>query len=250
MIAVSFDRVSKSFALHAGRMLIRERLARFLRGERGERFQALTDVSFRLRHGECLGIVGHNGAGKSTILNLITGLCLPTSGRVAVEGRVAGLLELGSGFHPDLTGSENVRINAALLGLTRQETAARFPAIVDFAGIGKFIHEPLRTYSAGMTLRLAFAVAIHVDPDILLVDEFLGVGDSSFFEKCVQRIEAFREAGKTIVCVSHSLVALESLCSRAMWLDHGRVVADGPAPPVLDRYRAHGGEAWPAAMPI
>jgi len=249
MIAVSFDNVSKSFAMHAGRMLIRERLTRLVRGERGERFQALTGVSFLLRHGECLGIVGHNGAGKSTILNLITGLCLPTSGRVTVEGRVAALLELGSGFHPDLTGAENLRLNAALLGLTREETAARFASIVDFAGIGKFIHEPLRTYSAGMTMRLAFAVAIHVDPDILVVDEVLGVGDYGFFEKCLQRIEAFRRAGKTIVCVSHGLEMIESLCSRAIWLDHGRVLADGATSLVLDRYRAHGGEALQAAMP-
>ena len=249
MIAVSFDQVGKSFPMHAGRMLIRERLSRLLRGERGERFQALTGVSFVLRHGECLGIIGHNGAGKSTILNLITGLCLPTAGRVVVQGRVAALLELGSGFHPDLTGSENVRINAALLGLTRQETAAQFQAIVDFADIGKFIHEPLRTYSAGMLMRLAFAVAIHVNPDILVVDEVLGVGDCSFFEKCLQRIEAFRRAGKTIVCVSHSLDAIESLCSRVIWLDHGRVFADGPTSLVLDRYRAHGGQARQPAMP-
>jgi ABC-type polysaccharide/polyol phosphate transport system ATPase subunit len=249
MIAVSFDHVCKSFARHAGRMLIRERLTRLVRGERSERFQALTGVSFLLRHGESLGIVGHNGAGKSTILNLITGLCLPTAGRVVVDGRVAALLELGSGFHLDLTGAENLRMNAALLGLTRQETAARFPAIVDFAGIGDFIDEPLRTYSAGMMMRLAFAVAIHVDPDILLVDEVLGVGDYSFFEKCFQRIEAFRRGGKTIVCVSHSLDAIESLCSRVIWLDHGRVFADGPASLVLDRYRAHGGQARQAAIP-
>ena len=241
MIAVRFDHVTKSFARHAGRMLIRQRVKHWLRGAHRERFQALTDVSFALRHGECLGIVGPNGAGKSTILNLITGLCLPTEGRVAVDGKVAPLLELGSGFHPDLTGAENVRINAALLGLNRKQAAERIPAIVEFADIGDFIHEPLRTYSSGMIMRLAFAVAVHVDAGILVLDEVLGVGDQDFFEKCVRRIEEFRNAGKTLICVSHSLHAIESLCHRVIWLDHGRVIRDGPAAVVLHAYRETSG---------
>jgi ABC-type polysaccharide/polyol phosphate transport system ATPase subunit len=243
MIAVQFDCVAKSFARHAGRMLIRHRVKHWLRGWRHERFQALTDVSFALRHGERLGIVGPNGAGKSTVLNLITGLCLPTGGRVTVNGKVAPLLELGSGFHADLTGAENVRLNAALLGLSRKQAAERFPAIVEFADIGDFIHEPLRTYSSGMMMRLAFAVAIHVNADILVLDEVLGVGDQAFFEKCAQRIEDFRNAGKTLICVSHSLNSIESLCHRAIWLDHGRVIQDGPAADVLRAYRGASGHA-------
>ena len=241
MIAVQFDRVAKSFARHGGRMLIRQRVKHWLRGGRHERFQALTDVSFALRHGECLGIVGPNGAGKSTILNLITSLCLPTEGRVTVNGKVAPLLELGSGFHPDLTGAENVRLNAALLGLSRKQAAERFPAIVEFADIGDFIHEPLRTYSSGMMMRLAFAVAVHINADILVLDEILGVGDQTFFEKCAQRVKDLRNAGKTLICVSHSLSSIESLCHRAIWLDHGRVIQDGPAAPVLDAYRGTSG---------
>ena len=243
MIAVQFDCVAKSFARHAGRMLIRHRVKHWLRGGRHERFQALTDVSFALRDGECLGIVGPNGAGKSTVLNLITGLCLPTEGRVTVNGKVAPLLELGSGFHADLTGAENVRLNAALLGLSRKQAAERFPAVVEFADIGDFIHEPLRTYSSGMMMRLAFSVAVHVNAGILALDEVLGVGDQAFFEKCAQRIQDFRNAGKTLVCVSHSLKAIESLCHRAIWLDHGRVIQDGPAADVLRAYRGASGHA-------
>jgi ABC-type polysaccharide/polyol phosphate transport system ATPase subunit len=201
-----------------------------------ERFDALTKVSFVLTHGECLGIVGHNGAGKSTVLNLITGLCLPSSGAVTVEGKVAALLDLGSGFHPELTGAENIQVNAALLGLTRRQTKEQFDSIVRFAGIGESIHEPLRTYSAGMVMRLAFAVAINVDPDILVIDEVLGVGDQEFVEKCVDRIEGFRRSGKTMICVSHSLQLIASLCDRVIWLDRGRIVMDGPAATVLRAY--------------
>ena len=156
---------------------------------------------------------------------------------------MAPLLELGSGFHADLTGAENVRLNAALLGLSRKQAAERFPAIVEFADIGDFIHEPLRTYSSGMMMRLAFAVAIHVNADILVLDEVLGVGDQAFFEKCAQRIEDFRNAGKTLICVSHSLNSIESLCHRAIWLDHGRVIQDGPAADVLRAYRGASGHA-------
>jgi ABC-type polysaccharide/polyol phosphate transport system ATPase subunit len=143
---------------------------------------------------------------------------------------------LGSGFHPDLTGVENVHLNAALLGLTRKQTEDRFQEIAEFAGIGDFIDEPLRTYSSGMMMRLAFAVAIHVDPDILIIDEVLGVGDQGFFEKCVDRIHGFRRAGKTMICVSHSLPMIESLCEQALWLDHGHMVQMGPAAQVVSAY--------------
>ncbi len=241
MATVRFDHVSKSFPRHVGRMLLRQRVMNWFRGGDRERFFALTDVSFSVDAGQSLGIVGGNGAGKSTTLNLITHLCRPSSGKVEVNGRVAALLELGSGFHPDLTGAENVRTNAALLGLTRKQTAESFGAIVDFADIGDFIDEPLRTYSAGMMMRLAFAVAIHVDPDILVIDEVIGVGDHAFFEKCVRRIEDFRRRNKTIICVSHALPMVAALCDRALWLDHGRVVKFGSAPEVLREYSTHSG---------
>jgi ABC-type polysaccharide/polyol phosphate transport system ATPase subunit len=235
--AICVEDVCVSFARHAGQILLRDRVKGWLSARsKPERFQALRGVSFNIRHGEAVAIVGHNGAGKSTLLNLVTGVCRPQSGRIAIDGRVAALLELGSGFHPDLTGTENVRINAALLGLSRQETRERFDEIVDFAAIGEFINEPLRTYSSGMMMRLAFSVAVNVDPDILVVDEVLGVGDEAFFLKCVERIKNFRRAGKTLLCVSHALTTLEQLCDRAIWLDHGRVAKDGPVRPVLDAY--------------
>jgi ABC-type polysaccharide/polyol phosphate transport system ATPase subunit len=242
MAAIRFDHVTKSYPRHAGQLLLRQRLAHLFRGDTRQRFHALTDVSFALRQGECLGIIGHNGAGKSTMLNLITGLCLPSAGRVAVEGKVAALLELGSGFHPDLTGAENVRINAALLGLTRRLANERFGAIVEFSGIEDFIQEPLRTYSSGMVMRLAFSVAVHVDAEILVVDEVLGVGDQAFFKKCVGRIEEFRRAGKTLVCVSHSIPMIQSLCDRVLWLNHGRLVEDGPTAGVVQAYTECAGQ--------
>ena len=151
-----------------------------------------------------MAIVGGNGAGKSTLLSLVTGLCRPTRGRIAVEGRVAALLELGSGFHPDLTGAENIALNAALLGLSRKRTEACFDDIVEFSGVGDFIHEPLRTYSSGMNMRLAFSIAVNVDPDILIVDEVLAVGDLAFQAKCFDRIAEFKRAGKTLLFVSHA----------------------------------------------
>ena len=216
MIAVQFDHVTKSFPRHAGQLLIRQRVTNWIRGTHREQFSALSDVSFTVEEGECLGVVGLNGAGKSTTLNLITGLCRPTSGTVTVKGKVAPLLELGAGFHPDLTGRENVNVNAALLGLTGKETRERFPEILNFADIGDFIDEPLRTYSSGMMMRLAFSVAVHVDPDILVLDEVLAVGDQDFAEKCAERIRAFRRAGKTMICASHSLPKIESLCDRSL----------------------------------
>ena len=237
MVVVRFDRVTKSFSRHAGQLLLRQRLANLVKGVHRERFSALTDLSFSVSQGECLGVIGPNGAGKSTLLNLATGLCRPTSGTVEVEGRVAALLELGAGFHPDLTGTENVMVNAALLGLTRRQAEERFGEIVSFAGIGDFIDEPLRTYSSGMMMRLAFAVAVHVDPDILVLDEVLAVGDQDFSEKCIERIKAFRRAGKTMICASHSFALIESICDRIMWLDHGHLVQVGRASQVIRAYQ-------------
>ena len=237
MPVIEFKKVSKCFNRHAGQMLLRERIANLLRPpENRERFFALSDVSFEAEAGESIAILGHNGAGKSTLLNLATSLCGPTEGTVTVNGRVAALLELGSGFHPDLTGVENVRLNSALLGLSRAEARESFDRIVAFSGVGDFINEPLRTYSTGMVMRLAFSVAVNVNPDILVIDEVLGVGDQAFAAKCFDRIMKFRRAGKTILCVSHSPRTLAALCDRALWLDHGRVAANGRVKDVIEEY--------------
>jgi lipopolysaccharide transport system ATP-binding protein len=234
---LEFETVSKFFYRHGGQMLLRDRLTHALRPGKRERFYALTGVSFKLDHGESMAVIGSNGAGKSTLLNIATSLSDPSEGRVAVGGRVEALLELGSGFHPDLTGAENLRIKASLLGLTRRQVRERFDQIVEFSELADFIDEPLRTYSAGMTMRLAFAVAINVDPDLLIIDEVLGVGDQNFFQKCVDKIMEFRHAGKSILCVSHALNTLESMCDRGLWLDHGRVVKQGSVGEVLKAYR-------------
>jgi ABC-2 type transport system ATP-binding protein len=177
--ALRFNHVTKTFVHHAGRMLLRDRVIEMIKPTQRTRFEALKDVSFDLAPGESLGLIGANGAGKSTILNMATGLALPDHGSISVNGRVTALLELGAGFHPDLTGAENVRVNAAMMGMTRRQMVARFDEIVDFSGVREFINEPLRVYSAGMTMRLAFSVAIAVDPELLLIDEVLGVGDQA-----------------------------------------------------------------------
>ena len=237
---IEFDRVSKSFRHSAGdasgARLLRGHLAEWLRGRSGNRFFALRDVSFRLEAGESMAVVGRNGAGKSTLLSLVAGLTQPDSGRVRVDGRVAALLELGSGFHTDLTGVENLRLNASLLGLSRQRTEEVAGAIAEFADIGDFLREPLRTYSTGMIMRLAFAIAIHVDPDILIVDEVLAVGDQAFQTKCFERIRQFRAAGKTLLFVSHANKLVREICSRGLWLEHGRVAMEGCAEEVLEAY--------------
>ncbi|MGC9969663.1 MAG: ABC transporter ATP-binding protein [Bryobacteraceae bacterium] len=239
MRAIEFQSVSKSFHRHTGRLLLRHRLANWLRGQRGERFYALKNVSFDLEEGEGLAVIGPNGAGKSTLLGLVAGLATPDTGAVTVNGRIAALLELGSGFHPDLTGAENVRVNASLIGLSRRRTAELFDQIVEFAGIGDFIGEPLRTYSTGMIMRLAFSVAINMDPEILLIDEVLAVGDQAFQAKCFERIHRFRHAGKTLLCVSHATAIVQELCGRAIWLDRGELMMSGRIRDVIEAYEGH-----------
>jgi ABC-type polysaccharide/polyol phosphate transport system ATPase subunit len=237
--AIQFQNVWKSFDRHAGQILLRDRLRNLFHSHKLEKFHALRDLSFRVEPGESVALIGHNGAGKSTILNLTTKLCRPDRGTVTVlDGHIAPLLDLGAGFHPDLTGSENVYINASLLGLSRRAVREQYDRIVEFAEIGEFINEPLRTYSTGMSMRLAFSVATSVDPDILIIDEVLGVGDIAFGEKCRDRIMGFRRAGKTILCVSHSNGTLKTLCERAIWLDHGQIVEDGPIGPVVAAYES------------
>jgi ABC-type polysaccharide/polyol phosphate transport system ATPase subunit len=236
VILIEFRSVSKRYFLHHKRQLVAERLKSRLRRER-QSFWALRNIDLRVEAGEALAVIGANGAGKSTLLTLAVGVTVPTEGTVTQRGRIAALLELGSGFHPDLTGRENIHLNAALLGYPRGLVQQRMDAIVDFAGIPDFMDEPLRTYSTGMMARLGFSVAIHLDPDILVLDEVLAVGDQEFQKKCIDKIFDFRRQGKTMLFVSHSAVTVERLCERAVWLDHGRIRRDGPVHEVLAEYR-------------
>jgi ABC-type polysaccharide/polyol phosphate transport system ATPase subunit len=234
---IEFQNVSKWFPHSTGRQLLRTHIARWFGSVHNEPYYALRNVSFQLADGESLAIVGSNGAGKSTLLGLAAGLCLPDQGRVLVNGRIAALLELGSGFHPDLTGAENLVLNAALLGLSKRKTNELFDRIVEFSGIGEFIDDPLRTYSSGMILRLAFSIAIQCEPDVLLIDEVLAVGDASFQEKSKEALVSFRRAGKSMLFVSHYAGAVREMCDRAIWIDHGSVVMNGQVNEVLDAYQ-------------
>lgn len=200
-------------------------------------FWALQEVDLAVYEGEVFGLIGHNGAGKSTLLKLVARVLKPTRGRVWVRGRVAPLLEIGAGFHPELTGRENVYLNGALLGFTRQEMDQKFERIVDFAELWDFIDAPMRTYSSGMWARLGFAVATDLEPDILLIDEILAVGDESFQRKSAARIQSFQENGATILMVSHNMDLIRGMCQRAAWIHHGQLQAVGPAPEVVDAYR-------------
>ena len=209
-----------------------------LKGKGGHRLlRALDGVSLSVRAGEVFGIVGHNGAGKTTLLKTVARVLRPTDGRVWVKGEVVPLLQLGSGCHPELTGRENIFLNATLLGHTRRDTLDRLDGIVDFAGIGDFIDAPLRTYSTGMAARVGFAVATAWKPDILILDEALAVGDEAFQHKCMDRLAAFRKAGATVLMVSHGSETVMEMCARAAWLDHGVLQVVGPAKEVIARYR-------------
>ncbi len=233
---VAFRSVTKRFHIGAGRKLLRGHVKDLMNPASREWFYALRDISFSVGEGESLAIIGSNGAGKSTLLNLATRLCPPDRGEVIVDGRLSAVLELGAGFHQDLTGAENLRLNASLFGLTRGRTEQLFDEIVDFSGIGEFIQQPLRTYSSGMIMRLAFSVAISVDPDILIVDEALAVGDQAFHQKCFDKMLSFRKAGKTMLVVSHAPDTLRHMCDRAIWLDHGQIKLVGELNYVLDAY--------------
>jgi lipopolysaccharide transport system ATP-binding protein len=239
---IEFHDVWKSFRRHTGRLLLRAQVQRFFsrrREQHLEWFDALKGVSFQVEPAEGVAVIGTNGAGKSTLLSLVAGLVAPDRGTVSVSGRIAALLELGSGFHPDLTGEENVRLNASLLGLSRKQLSVLFDEIIEFAELEDFIYETLRTYSTGMIMRLAFSVAINVDPDILLIDEVLAVGDAGFQAKCFDKILELRRQGKTLLCVSHAAGMVQRLCDRAIWLDHGDLMLDGPLEDVKDAYEGH-----------
>lgn len=238
---IRIENLSKSFYVEQHRpRTVKDALIRAFSGSReGHMFEALRDISFEVAAGETVGIVGTNGSGKSTLFKLISGIIRPTSGHIHARGRIAPLIELSAGFHPDLSGRENVFLNASVYGLKRGEIAARLPAIIEFAEIGDFFDAPLRVFSSGMMARLAFSVAVHVDADILLVDEVLATGDVAFQERCYRRIEELRKNGITIVHVSHSLAEIRRISDRALWLNKGRLEADGDTASVLERYRAH-----------
>jgi ABC-2 type transport system ATP-binding protein len=201
-----------------------------------EDFWALKDVSFEVPHGEAFGIIGSNGSGKSTLLKCLAGILTPDKGSLVSHGRVAALLELGAGFHPDLSGRENIGLNGAILGMTRKEIASKFDDIVGFAGLEQFIDTPVKNYSSGMVVRLGFAVAISVEPEILIIDEVLAVGDEEFQQRCFQKIEQFRREGRTIIFVSHGLGQVSQFCHRALWLEKGEVQTIGPAYEVVSEY--------------
>ncbi|HBY97182.1 MAG: ABC transporter ATP-binding protein [Ardenticatenaceae bacterium] len=246
-VAVAFDHVSKQFTLHHSRPhSFQEMLLHlFHPGKRHnngwgrEQFWALRDISFEIAQGETAGLIGPNGAGKSTALKMMARILEPTSGRITVNGRVSALLELGAGFHPDLTGRENVYLNGTLLGLSQQEMRVRFDDIVAFSGLERFIDMPVKHYSSGMYMRLGFSIAIHVAPDILLVDEVLAVGDQAFQTKCMERIYDLKRQGITIVIVSHALETLRTLCSRLIWIEHSDLRAVGPSDEVAAKYLRH-----------
>ncbi len=241
--AVRFDRVSKKFRLYHERNQFLK--AAILKGRRGryEEFWALNDVSFDVNHGQTVGIIGSNGSGKSSLLKCLAGILYPDTGSIEVAGKIAPLLELGAGFHPELSGRENIFLNAAILGMGRKETRAKYDEIVDFAGIEKFIDSPLKNYSSGMYVRLAFSVAITVDPDILVIDEVLAVGDVRFQRKCIEKIEQFRREGKTMIFVSHGLGQVEQICDDVVWLEKGSVRMLGSATDVVAAYNAEIGNS-------
>jgi len=204
----------------------------------GEEIWALQDVSFTVQQGEALGIIGRNGAGKSTLLKILSRVTAPTSGRVRVKGRIASLLEVGTGFHPELTGRENIYLNGAILGMRRAETARKFDEIVDFAGVEKFIDTPVKRYSSGMYVRLAFAVAAHLDPEILVVDEVLAVGDAEFQKKCLGKMGAVAQGGRTVLFVSHNMAALKALCPNSLWLENGKLKKQAETSQIIKEYTA------------
>lgn len=244
--AIRAENLGKTYRIYERPL---DRLRQFLAGNRrqyGRAFCALADVSFTLPKGEVLGIVGNNGAGKSTLLQLVCGILQPGTGQIAVNGRVAALLELGAGFNPEFTGRENIFLNAAVLGLPPEEIEARYADIVEFSGIGDFIEQPVKTYSSGMYVRLAFSIATSVEPDILVIDEALSVGDGAFARKSFDRIMALRKGGTTILFCSHSMYHIESICDQVLWLEHGRArMLDAPGR-VTSEYRAQLAAAHPA----
>ncbi len=237
-VDVRFEAVTKTFRLGGVRNVKEHVLG--VSGHRAKpvRIEAVHELSLEITSGEAVALLGHNGSGKSTTLKMLAGTVAPTSGRIWARGRIAPLLELGSGFHPDLTGRENIFLNAAILGIRRRETAARLDDIVAFAEVDTFLDTPVKFFSSGMSARLGFAIAVNVDPDILIVDEVLAVGDENFQEKCLDRMQSFKRDGRTVILVTHSYDQAAAFCERALVLDHGRLTFDGPAAEAEPAYHA------------
>lgn len=235
-LALRVDNVTKTFRVHHERASSLKQYIASGGRNRYEDFYALRNVSFDVATGEAVGIIGHNGSGKSTLLKCMAQILTPNEGSIQVYKKMAALLELGAGFHQELSGRDNVFLNASILGMGRKEIAARFDEIVEFSGLGDFIESPVKTYSSGMYVRLAFAVAINVDPELLLIDEILAVGDVTFQQKCMEKFVDFRTQGRTLVLVTHDATTVREFCDRAIWLDHGVVLRDGDPAEVVDEY--------------
>ena len=239
-IAIQIENISKQFVLRHSRSL-KETAVWLLKGRKGElseKFHALKDVQLTIDQGQTVALLGFNGSGKSTLLKHISGVMLPDSGTVRTRGRVAGLIEVGAGFHPDLTGRDNVFLNAAILGMSEEEIKERFDSIIEFSEIGQFIDTEVKFYSSGMYLRLAFSVAVHTNPEVFLIDEILAVGDEPFQRKCINKIQDLARDGKTLVVVSHDLDLVSRICDRGIVLQHGNVVFDGPIEEAVSRLRS------------
>ncbi len=235
-LALSVDHLTKTFRLHSEKNNSLKQLIAGRGRNKYEDFVALKDVSFDVKEGEVFGVIGHNGSGKSTLLKCMAGILQPNSGRVTVTKRMSALLELGAGFHPELSGRDNVFLNAAILGMSRRDIAARFEEIVEFSGLEAFIDSPVKTYSTGMYVRLAFAVAINVDPQLLIIDEILAVGDVTFQQKCMEKFVDFRNEGRTIVLVTHAMSSVKDMCDRAIWLTHGIISGEGDPAELVEAY--------------
>jgi lipopolysaccharide transport system ATP-binding protein len=243
--SITVESLSKRYELGAlqEETQLRDQLVRLLRAPFRKRapkeiLWALRDVSFTVEQGEVVGIIGRNGAGKSTLLKILSKITYPTSGRVRARGRVAALLEVGAGFHEELTGRENIFLNGSIMGMKKKEVDAKLEAIVEFSGMARFIDTPIKRYSSGMRSRLGFAVAAHLEPDVLIVDEVLAVGDAAFQKKCISAMQDLRGGGRTVLFVSHNMAAVENLCSRGMWIANGRIQLDGPVHEVIEAYMA------------
>lgn len=237
-IAVSFDRVSKSYPLYKEFRGIKNVLFDLTKhiSRHSPQFEALRDISFEVYKGEKFGVIGRNGAGKSTTLGLVAGVLRPTSGRVVVNGRIFPLLSLGAGFHPELSGKENIILNGILMGLTRREVLQKLEEIIEFSELEEFINRPVRVYSSGMLARLGFSVVAHLDPEILLIDEVLGVGDIKFQKKCQEKMMEFRQGNVTMIIVSHSVGGISTICDRVMWIENHVVRMIGDPMEVVERY--------------
>lgn len=240
MNQIEFKNVSKSYPFYGhfsgGLKNFLFHLPTYLKDMRTKRFEALHDISFSIKKGESVAIIGRNGCGKSTTLGLIAGVLKPNGGSLTVNGRISPLLELGGGFHPELSGIENIKLNGVLLGLSRKNVAEKIDSIVEFSELGEFIHQPIRIYSSGMLARLSFSVVAHLEPEILLIDEVLAVGDLSFQKKCIEKMLSFKKQGITMILVTHSAGDVQILCDRAIWIKDHKVEMDGPTSEVLPKY--------------